>query len=71
MAADSTPQLKQAALAAAPVLVYPLTTTEQFGESMERPQLSWMAMCAFHGVPNATRDPRVDLDTHRRPRAAS
>ena len=54
----------------AQVLVYPLTTGEQFGESMadaadarplNRPLLSWMAMHAFEGVPEAARDPRVDL----------
>ncbi|GAA0808546.1 alpha/beta hydrolase fold domain-containing protein [Spirilliplanes yamanashiensis] len=54
----------------AQVLVYPLTTGEQFGESMAdaadarpltRPLLSWMAMHAFDGVPGAVRDPRVDL----------
>lgn len=55
---------------AAQVLVYPLTTGEQFGESMtdaadarplNRPLLSWMAMHAFDGVPDAAADPRVDL----------
>ncbi|MGQ0843083.1 MAG: alpha/beta hydrolase fold domain-containing protein [Sporichthyaceae bacterium] len=52
------------------VLVYPLTTGEPFGESMadaadarplNRPLLSWMAMHAFKGVPNAALDPRVNL----------
>jgi acetyl esterase/lipase len=52
------------------VLVYPLTTAEQFGESMtdsadgrplNRPLLSWMAMHAFAGVPQAPEDPRIDL----------
>lgn len=54
----------------AQVLVYPLTTSEQFGESMSdaadarplnRPLLSWMAMYAFEGVPGAATDPRVNL----------
>ncbi|MGH3792790.1 MAG: alpha/beta hydrolase [Pseudonocardiaceae bacterium] len=57
-------------LPVAQVLVYPLTTGEQFGESMSdaadarplnRPLLSWMAMHAFEGVPEAATDPRVDL----------
>jgi acetyl esterase/lipase len=72
MAAATALQLKQAGepLPVAQVLVYPLTTAEQFGESMEdaadarplnRPQLSWMAMHAFHGVPDAATDSRVDL----------
>ncbi|HYH24608.1 MAG TPA: alpha/beta hydrolase fold domain-containing protein [Blastococcus sp.] len=52
------------------VCVYPLTTGEQFGESMadaadgrplNRALLSWMAMHAFEGRPEAARDPRVDL----------
>jgi acetyl esterase/lipase len=52
------------------VLVYPLTTGEQFGESMSdaadarplnQPLLSWMAMHAFQGVPEGAKDPRVDL----------
>jgi acetyl esterase/lipase len=57
-------------LPVAQVLVYPLTTGEQFGESMDdaadarplnRPLLSWMAMHAFEGVSDAARDPRIDL----------
>ncbi|MCW2616674.1 MAG: putative lipase [Frankiales bacterium] len=52
------------------VLVYPVTTAEQFGESMSdaadgrplnRPLLSWMAMHAFEGQPDAAKDPRIDL----------
>lgn len=72
MAAATTLQLKASggALPVAQVLVYPLTTGEQFGESMEdaadarplnRPLLSWMAMHAFEGVPGGAQDPRVDL----------
>ena len=54
----------------AQVLVYPLTTGEQFGESMvdaadgrplDRALLSWMAMHAFEGKPDAAQDPRIDL----------
>lgn len=54
----------------AQVLVYPLTTGEQFGESMtdaadarplNRPLLSWMAMHAFEGKPDAATDPRIAL----------
>ncbi|TYP88452.1 alpha/beta hydrolase fold domain-containing protein [Blastococcus xanthinilyticus] len=54
----------------AQVCVYPLTTGEQFGESMEdaadarplnRPLLSWMAMHAFEGKPEAAQDPRIAL----------
>src|ERR1700712_4038171 len=54
----------------AQVLVYPLTTVEQVGESMtdaadarplNRPLLSWMAMHAFRGVEERGRDLRVDL----------
>ncbi|WP_219414320.1 alpha/beta hydrolase fold domain-containing protein [Pseudonocardia nigra] len=57
-------------LPTAQVLVYPLTTGEQFGDSMvdaadarplNRPLLSWMAMHAFEGVPDAGSDPRVNL----------
>jgi acetyl esterase/lipase len=57
-------------LPAAQVLVYPLTTAEEFGESMtdaadarplNLPLLSWMAMHAFAGQPDATKDYRVDL----------
>ncbi|URN14161.1 alpha/beta hydrolase [Streptomyces radiopugnans] len=55
---------------AAQVCVYPLTTAEQYGESMEdaadgrplnRALLSWMAAHAFDGRPDAAKDPRVDL----------
>jgi acetyl esterase len=54
----------------AAVCVYPLTTGEQYGPSMEdaadgrplnRPLLSWMAMHAFQGVPEGAQDPRVHL----------
>jgi acetyl esterase len=54
----------------AQVCVYPLTTGEQYGESMDdaadarplnRPLLSWMAMHAFEGTPDAAKDPRIDL----------
>jgi acetyl esterase len=54
----------------AQMLAYPLTTAEQYGESMadsadsrplNRPLLSWMAMHAFEGVPEAAHDPRVAL----------
>ncbi|MGY1841017.1 MULTISPECIES: alpha/beta hydrolase fold domain-containing protein [unclassified Modestobacter] len=57
-------------LPVAQVCVYPLTTGEQFGESMEdaadgrplnRALLSWMAMHAFQGKPEAATDPRVAL----------
>lgn len=72
MAAATCLQLARAGepMPVAQVLVYPLTTTEQFGESMSdaadarpltRPLLSWMAMHAFDGVPGAATDPRVDL----------
>jgi acetyl esterase len=52
------------------VCVYPVTTAEQYGESMvdaadgrplNRALLSWMAMHAFEGQPNAAKDPRIDL----------
>jgi acetyl esterase len=55
---------------AALVCVYPLTTTAQYGGSMDdaadarplnRPLLSWMLMQTFRGVPDQLRDPRVDL----------
>ncbi|SFK52442.1 alpha/beta hydrolase fold domain-containing protein [Geodermatophilus ruber] len=55
---------------AAVVSVYPLTTGEQFGPSMEdaadarpltRPLLSWAEMHAFRGEPDAAKDPRIDL----------
>ena len=54
----------------AQVLVYPVATAEQFGESMvdaadgrplNRALLSWMAMHAFEGQPDAAKDPRIDL----------
>lgn len=72
MAAATCVQLKEAGepLPAGQVLVYPLTTAQQYGESMNdaadarplnRPLLSWMAMHAFAGVPDAVRDPRVNL----------
>lgn len=72
MAAATVLQLAQAGeqLPSAAVCVYPLTTGEQFGESMQdaadgRPLnlalLSWMAMHAFQGAPHAAKDPRVDL----------
>lgn len=72
MAAATCMQLKDAgeALPIAQVLVYPVTTAEQFGDSMadcadarplNRALLSWMAMHAFHGVPDAAKDPRIDL----------
>lgn len=57
-------------LPVAQVCVYPLTTGEQFGNSMvdaadgrplNRALLSWMAMHAFEGAPDAAKDPRVDL----------
>jgi acetyl esterase/lipase len=72
MAAATSLQLAEAGeqLPAAQVLVYPLTTGEQYGESMDdaadgrplnRALLSWMAMHAFEGRPDAAKDPRVDL----------
>ncbi|MCZ2829028.1 alpha/beta hydrolase fold domain-containing protein [Modestobacter sp. VKM Ac-2986] len=72
MAAATSLQLAQAdePMPRAQVLVYPLTTGEQFGESMEdaadgrplnRPLLSWMAMHAFMGKPDAATDPRIAL----------
>ncbi|MGQ0632637.1 MAG: alpha/beta hydrolase fold domain-containing protein [Sporichthyaceae bacterium] len=57
-------------LPASQVLVYPLTSGEQFGASMtdsadacplSRPVLSWMEMHAFRGVPGATEDERINL----------
>ncbi|WP_435746152.1 alpha/beta hydrolase fold domain-containing protein [Nocardioides sp. SYSU DS0663] len=57
-------------LPVAQVCVYPLTTPEQHGDSMEdaadarplnRALLSWMAMHAFEGRPDAADDPRIDL----------
>lgn len=72
MAAATTLQLAQARdpLPVAQVCVYPLTTAEPYGESMASeadarplrlPLLSWMAMYAFEGVPEAATDPRIDL----------
>lgn len=72
MAAATTLALQAAGepMPAAQVLVYPLTTGRQLGDSMadaadarplNRPLLSWMAMHAFRGVPEAAKDPRVDL----------
>ncbi len=72
MAPATTLQLMGAGeqLPVAQVLVYPVTTGEQFGESMEdaadgrplnRALLSWMAMHAFEGQPDAATDPRIDL----------
>ncbi len=54
----------------AQVCVYPLTTAEEFGESMDdaadgrplnRALVSWIAMHAFKGVPDAAKDFRIDL----------
>ena len=72
MAASTCVQLKQAGetLPLAQVLIYPLTTAQQYGDSIDdaadarplgRALLSWMAMHAFQGVPDAATDPRVDL----------
>ena len=72
MAAATCLQLAEAGepMPRAQVCVYPLTTAEQFGESMEdaadgrplnRALLSWMAMHAFAGKPEAATDPRIDL----------
>ncbi|WP_299951439.1 alpha/beta hydrolase fold domain-containing protein [uncultured Modestobacter sp.] len=72
MAAATSLQLAQAGepMPRAQVCVYPLTTGEQFGDSMtdaadarplDRPLLSWMAMHAFQGKPEAATDPRVAL----------
>jgi acetyl esterase len=72
MAPATVLQLAEAGepLPAAMVAVYPVTTGEQFGESMEdaadgrplnRALLSWMAMHAFKGRPDAAQDPRIDL----------
>ncbi|WP_148575986.1 alpha/beta hydrolase fold domain-containing protein [Nocardioides caldifontis] len=72
MAAATCLQLAEAGepLPAAQVCVYPLTTAEQYGDSMDdaadgrplnRALLSWMAMHAFEGKPEAAKDPRVDL----------
>jgi len=72
MAPATVLQLAEAGepLPVAMVPVYPVTTGEQFGESMEdaadgrplnRALLSWMAMHAFEGMPDAAKDPRIDL----------
>jgi acetyl esterase len=72
MAPATVLQLKDAGeeLPVAQALVYPVTTAQQYGESMEdaadarplnRPLLSWMAMHAFKGVPDAAADPRIGL----------
>ena len=72
MAPATVLQLAQAGepLPVAQVLVYPVTTGQQFGESMEdaadgrplnRALLSWMAMHAFEGQPDAAQDSRIDL----------
>ena len=72
MSAATVLQLAQAGeqVPVAQVMVYPVTTGEQFGESMEdaadgrplnRALLSWMAMHAFEGQPDAASDPRIDL----------
>ncbi|GAB2597741.1 alpha/beta hydrolase fold domain-containing protein [Kribbella endophytica] len=72
MAAATSLQLKEsgAPLPVAQVLVYPLTTAEQWGDSfadaadarpLSRPLLSWMAMHALEGVPEAATDPRIAL----------
>lgn len=58
------------ALPCCQILVYPLTTAAPYGASMiehadarplDKPLLSWMAMHAFEGVPDAARDARVAL----------
>jgi acetyl esterase len=72
MAAATSLQLAQAGepLPVAQVLVYPLTTAEQYGTSMQeeadarplnRLLLNWMALHEFEGVPERSTDPRVDL----------
>ncbi len=72
MAPATVLQLAEAGeqLPVALVPVYPVTTAEQFGESMQdaadgrplnRALLSWMAMHAFEGRPDAATDPRIDL----------
>lgn len=52
------------------LLVYPVTTGEQYGESnldaadahpLNRPMMSWFAMHTFDGNPGAAADPRFDL----------
>ena len=72
MTAATTLQLAELGeeLPAAQVCVYPLTTGQQVGDSMDdaadarplnRPLLSWMAMHAFEGVPDGAQDRRVAL----------
>ena len=72
MAAATCLQLAKAGepVPRAQVCVYPVTTAEQYGESMDdaadarpldRALLSWMLMHAFAGRPEAATDPRVDL----------
>ncbi len=72
MSAATVLQLAEAGeqVPVAQVLVYPVTTGEQFGESMHdaadgrplnRALLSWMAMHAFEGRPDAAKDPHIDL----------
>ena len=72
MAPATVLQLAEAGepLPVAQVLVYPVTTGEQFGESMadaadarplNRALLSWMAMHEFEGQPDAGKDPRIHL----------
>lgn len=72
MAAATSYQLAQleAPTPAAQVCVYPLTTAEQYGDSMTSeadgrplslPLLSWMSMYAFEGTSGAGTDPRIDL----------
>lgn len=72
MAPATILQLAQAGerLPLAQVCVYPLTTGEQLGDSMtdaadgrplNRALLSWMAMHAFEGRPDAATDPRIAL----------
>ncbi len=72
MAAATSLQLAEAGeqVPDAQVCVYPLTTAEQYGESMadaadsrplNRALLSWMAMYAFEGKPDAAQGPRINL----------
>jgi len=72
MAPATVLQLSQAgeALPVALVPVYPVTTAEQFGESMQdaadgrplnRALLSWMAAHEFEGRPDGATDPRIAL----------
>jgi acetyl esterase/lipase len=72
MAAATALQLAEAGerVPCAMVTVYPVTTAEQYGDSMldaadgrplNRALLSWMAMHAFKDAPNAAHDRRIDL----------